>query len=71
MKAASELHRLIAKDQEQLAELVQKEFELPLQRNLTSHQKRVDENERIFEKTMRKMQDEISKTESKMLKGML
>jgi hypothetical protein len=71
LKAASELHRLIAKDQEQLAELVHKEFELPLQRNLATHQKRINENERIFDKTMRKMQDEISKTESKMLKGSL
>lgn len=69
LKAASELHKIIAKDQEQLADLIHKEFELPLQRNLATHAKRIEENERIYEKTKRKMQDEISKTESKMLKG--
>lgn len=69
MRAAAELHRSIAKQQEQLAEMIQKDFEVPLQRNLTTHQKRLDENEKSFEKNMRKMQDEISKTENRMLKG--
>ena len=69
LKAAAELHRTIAKNQEQLAEAVHKDFELPLQRNFTAHQKRVDDNEKTYEKNVRKIQDEISKTETKMLKG--
>ena len=69
LKAAAELHRLMAKHQEQLAEHINKDFELPLQRNMTAHQKKVEENDKLFDKSMRKMQDEISKTESKMMKS--
>lgn len=69
LKAAAELHRTISKNQEQLAEAIHKDFELPLQRNLMAHQKRVDDNEKAYEKNVRKIQEEISKTESKMLKG--
>ncbi|KAI3648928.1 hypothetical protein MP228_006782 [Amoeboaphelidium protococcarum] len=69
LNSAAELHRLIAKHQEQLAELIHKEYEVPLQRNLATHTKRIEENDRQFEKTMKKMQDDISKTENKMLKG--
>ena len=69
LKTAAELHRVIAKNQEQLAEAIHKDFELPLQRNLIAHQKRVDENEKAYERSVRKIQDEITKTEGKMLKG--
>ncbi len=63
------MHRAVAKQQEQLADSFHKDFEVPLQRNLATHSKRVEENEKSFEKATRRMQDEISKTESKMLKG--
>lgn len=69
LKVAAELHRVIAKNQELFAETVHKEFEAPLQRNLVAHGKKTDENEKQFEKSMRKMQDEIAKTENRMLKG--
>ena len=63
------MHRVIAKNQELLAEAIHKDFELPLQRNLVSHQKRVDENEKTYEKNIKKIQEDITKTEVKMLKG--
>jgi hypothetical protein len=69
LKAAAEFHRTIAKSQEQLSDSFHKEFEIPLNRNLSSHVKRVEENEKQFEKNMRKVQEDITKTEGKMLKG--
>jgi small-conductance mechanosensitive channel len=68
LKCAADLHKQIAKTQEQLAESINKEFEISLQRNFQAHSKKVDDNEKAFDKTMRKIQDEITKTENKMLK---
>jgi hypothetical protein len=69
LKSAADLHRQIAKHHEQLADSFLKEFDMPLQRNLTTHMKKVDENEKMLEKSSKRIQDEISKTEAKMLKG--
>jgi hypothetical protein len=69
LKACAELHRLISKNQETLAELIHKDFEVPLQRNLVSHQRKVEENEKQFERNMRRITDEITKSEGRLLKG--
>lgn len=42
---------------------------MPLVRNLATHGKRGEELERAHDKQMKKMQDDITKTENRMLKG--
>lgn len=63
------MHRQIGKLQEQLAEAFNKQFEIPLQRNMQTHSKRVEEGIKTTEKSTRRMEEEITKTEGKMSKG--